>query len=180
MRGQLRLAHALHVDDGNVRYVEVEHAGCAVRTAHADPVDRRACEVGGGLPLVLVLEAELQAHRQPGDAQARGRERGADRSRVQHEVAGVLARVDARRDEIGRLAERAETRGEHRGRGWRVERVDRNAGKFRPVRAHDERGSLTVQLADAGARATPVRRGREHRHVVPVVVQREREDVDAG
>ena len=122
--------------------------------------------------------APLHRHRDAGDAVAGAGERGAHGARVQHEVPGVGAGVDARRDEVGEVAERAEAGGEHRGRGRRVDGVHRQVGELVPDAAFDRRGTGAVQPPDRGAGAAAVVGGRDHQHVVTVGDERSREGMD--
>src|SRR5262249_13222170 len=98
-------------------------------------------------------------------------ERGADRARVNYEVAGVRAGVDARHDEIGWFAEAAERRREHRGRGRRVERVHGDAGNVGPVDARDLGGFGREELADGGAGAAAIVDRRYDNDVVAVACE---------
>ena len=126
------------------------------------------------------LHAPVDRHRHAGDAVAGAGERGADRARVQHEVTGVGAGVDARGDEVGQVAERAEAGGEHGHRRRRVDGVHREVGELVPHAPLDRRRTAADQATDRRAGAAAVVGGRDHEHVVAVGDQRGGERVDAG
>jgi len=88
-------------------------------------------------PSVLVSVLHGGSPRGLGCRVPRG-ERSADGARVDHEVAGIRARVDAGRDEVGRVAN-APSPHEHGGSRCASSRVHQDTRKLGPDVAHDLR-----------------------------------------